>query len=63
MPVKNNPPTRGRPKILEREQVLKTALMCYWADSPSDVPISEICDKAGASKPGVCIESLGAMMA
>lgn len=49
----NNPPTRGRPKTLERDHVLKTALMCYWADSPTDVPISEICDKAGASKPGL----------
>jgi len=53
MPVKKNPPTRGRPKTLERDEVLKTALMCYWANSPTDVPISEICDKAGASKPGL----------
>lgn len=47
------PPTRGRPKTLEREDVLQTALMCYWANSPTDVPISEICEKAGASKPGL----------
>ncbi len=53
MSVSGNPPSRGRPKTLEREHVLKTALMCYWADSPTDVPISEICDKAGASKPGL----------
>lgn len=54
MPVTgSNPPTRGRPKTLERDHVLKTALMCYWAGSPTDVPISEICDKAGASKPGL----------
>ena len=53
MAVKKTPPTRGRPKTLEREQVLQTALMCYWEDSPSDVPISEICAKAGASKPGL----------
>lgn len=49
----SNPPTRGRPKTLERDHVLKTALMCYWTDSPTDVPISEICAKAGASKPGL----------
>ena len=48
-----NQPTRGRPKTLEREQVLNTAVMCYWADSPSDVPISVICEKSGASKPGL----------
>ena len=53
MSVSRNPPTRGRPKTLEREHVLKTALMCYWADSPTHVPISEICDKAGASKPSL----------
>lgn len=53
MSLSRKPPTRGRPKTLEREHVLKTALMCYWADSPTDVPISEICDKAGASKPGL----------
>lgn len=53
MPMKKDPPTRGRPKTLERDHVLKTALMCYWANSPTDVPISEICDKAGASKPGL----------
>ncbi len=45
-------PTRGRPKTLERDHVLKTALMCYWATSP-DVAISKICAKAGASKPGL----------
>jgi len=46
-------PTRGRPKTLQRDHVLQTAMMCYWANSPTDVSISEICDKAGASKPGL----------
>jgi len=45
-------PVRGRPKTLVRDDVLQTALMCYWGDTP-DVPISEICTKAGASKPGL----------
>lgn len=45
-------PTRGRPKTLVRQDVLQTALMCYWGES-TDVPISEICKKAGASKPGL----------
>jgi len=52
MPVDGESPTRGRPKTLDRSHVLKTALMSYWANSP-DVPISEICVKAGASKPGL----------
>lgn len=53
MPVDSEAPSRGRPKILERDQVLKTALMCYWGTSPTDVPISRICAETGASKPGV----------
>lgn len=53
MPVDGEPPTRGRPKTLERDQVLKTALMYYWANSPTDVPISKICTESGASKPGL----------
>lgn len=48
-----DPPIRGRPKKLERDIVLRTALLSYWAGGPTDVPISEICSKAGASKPGV----------
>jgi AcrR family transcriptional regulator len=53
MSVKRDPPTRGRPKTLERDYVLQTALMCYWADGPTNVSISDICLKTGASKPGV----------
>jgi len=45
--------TRGRPKTLDREGVLQTALMRYWEIGPTDVSISEICKLTGASKPGV----------
>lgn len=45
--------TRGRPKTLERDHVLRTALMCYWTDGPTNVSINEICLKTGASKPSV----------
>lgn len=53
MPVDGEPPARGRPKTLDRDQVLKTALLCYWASSPTDVPISKICTQSGASKPSL----------
>ncbi len=53
MTADSNPPVRGRPKKLERDKVLLTALQCYWANGPTDVPISEICDKSGASKPSL----------
>lgn len=46
-------PMRGRPKKLDRDKVLQEAVRCYWANSPNDVPISEICKRAGASKPGL----------
>lgn len=45
--------SRGRPKTLDREHVLQTAMMSYWQDGPTEVPIGEICRRAGASKPAV----------
>jgi AcrR family transcriptional regulator len=46
-------PTRGRPKTLDRDQILQTALMTYWSKGPTNVSISDICSMTGASKPGV----------
>ena len=46
-------PTRGRPKTLDRDQVLQAALMEYWSKGPTDVSISDICGLTGTSKPGV----------
>lgn len=44
---------RGRPKTLDRAHVLQTAMMSYWSEGPTEVPIGEICRRAGASKPAV----------
>ena len=44
---------RGRPKTLDRDQVLQTALIEYWSKGPANVSISDICNLTGASKPGV----------
>ena len=49
----NPVPTRGRPKLLDREQILQTALIKCWEKGPTNVSISEICKQTGASKPGV----------
>lgn len=46
-------PARGRPRTLDRDQLLQTALMQYWAKGPANVSISDICNLTGASKPGV----------
>lgn len=45
--------SRGRPKTLDRDQVLQAALMGYWSKGPANVSINDICTLTGASKPGV----------
>lgn len=49
----NPTPARGRPKTLDRDQVLQAALMEYWSKGPANVSINDICTLTGASKPGV----------
>ncbi|RKQ71172.1 TetR family transcriptional regulator [Litorimonas taeanensis] len=44
---------RGRPKSLNRDQVIATAMEHYWVDGPANVSINEICKRAGVSKPGL----------
>ena len=44
---------RGRPRTLNRDSVLETAMMCYWSEGATQVSINEICQRAGVSKPGV----------
>ena len=51
--VQNPGPKRGRPKLLDREQILQTALSEYWAKGPTNVSIGDICKQTGASKPSV----------
>ncbi len=46
-------PKRGRPQTLDRDAVLKTALICYWAEGPTRVAISHICQAANVSKPSL----------
>ena len=46
-------PLRGRPKKLDRNIILQSALMEYWSKGPSNVSINDICKLTGASKPGV----------
>lgn len=46
-------PKRGRPRKLDAEQVIETALRAYWKDDPADVSINAICEMAGVSKPAL----------
>lgn len=45
--------TRGRPKTLDRNHVINTAMMSYWTDGPTVVSLNEVCKRAGVSKPGI----------
>jgi len=49
----NNKPNRGRPKTLDRDLIIQTALQSYWQDGPTNVSINDICLQSGASKPSV----------
>ncbi|MFT5786688.1 MAG: AcrR family transcriptional regulator [Ascidiaceihabitans sp.] len=53
MSTQDGAPKRGRPQTLDRDAVLKTALMSYWADGPTRVSIGHICQVANVSKPSV----------
>lgn len=44
---------RGRPKTLDRDHVINTAMMSYWEEGPVNISLNEICKRAGVSKPGV----------
>lgn len=53
MSTQADAPRRGRPQTLDRDAVLKTALMSYWADGPTRVSIGHICQAANVSKPSL----------
>lgn len=53
MLTQDSTPKRGRPQTLDRDAVLKVALMCYWTDGPTRVSIGHICQVAKVSKPSL----------
>ena len=53
MLMQHDPPRRGRPKTLDRNHVLKIALMSYWTNGPTSVAIHQICQLAEVSKPSL----------
>ena len=44
---------RGRPKKLDRNQVLDFVMISYWNDGPTNVSINDICKNSGISKPSL----------
>ena len=44
---------RGRPKKLDRQEVLEVAMYSYWEEGTQNVSLNEVCRRAGISKPGL----------
>ena len=44
---------RGRPRTLNREQVVNIAMETYWREEIFSVSVNEICRRAEISKPGL----------
>ena len=44
---------RGRPRKMNAESVLDTAIEAYWRTDPADVSINAICEMAKVSKPAL----------
>ena len=45
--------TRGRPKKVDRNQILKVAMESYWGEGIQAISINEICRRTNTSKPGL----------
>ena len=45
--------TRGRPKKINREEVIQAAMLCYWEEGPAGLSVNEICRRLGVSKPAL----------
>lgn len=44
---------RGRPRTMNVDKLLDTAVSEYWHGDPADISLNAICQKAGVSKPSV----------
>lgn len=49
----NKKPLRGRPKTLNKEDVLEVAMRAYWEEGPTEVSLNSVCKRAGVSKPSL----------
>jgi AcrR family transcriptional regulator len=44
---------RGRPRTLNKADVIDVAMQAYWEEGPTKVSLNAICGRAGVSKPSV----------
>jgi AcrR family transcriptional regulator len=45
--------SRGRPRTLDREQIISVGMQAYWSEDVESVSLNEICRRAEVSKPGL----------
>ena len=45
--------SRGRPKTMDREQIITVAMQAYWREDVDSISVNEICRCAEVSKPGL----------
>ena len=53
MILKEKKRSRGRPKTLNRENILNISMQAYWEEGIEAVSLNEICKRANVSKPGI----------
>ena len=53
MPKNARQKQRGRPTTLDRSRAVRIATECYWRDGLYSTSLSEVCRRAGVSKPSV----------
>lgn len=44
---------RGRPKTMNKENVIAIAMQAYWSEGPTKVSLNSVCQRAGVSKPSL----------
>ncbi|WP_331774452.1 TetR/AcrR family transcriptional regulator [Sulfurospirillum sp. 1612] len=45
--------SRGRPKTLDRKQVLDVSMQAYWKEGIEAISLNKICKRTNVSKPGI----------
>ena len=45
--------TRGRPKKVDRDQILRVAMNSYWTEGIQAISLNEICRRTNTAKPGL----------
>ena len=45
--------SRGRPKTIDREQIITVAMQAYWREDVDSISVNEICRCAEVAKPGL----------